>query len=265
MNTKEDVLKACTIEGNIVRLPNIKLDRKLYLEASTALGGIAAGGIGGTWNRKLQGFVFEKGYEEELVSLMAKISGGAKINLKKEFQFFETPSLLADWLVELAEPEMTDWILEPSAGRVAIVRAIWKRLMGKIVFGCEIEPMNVKALQAMGPFYCNMVEDFLTLNPEDIKTAFGELFDRIIANPPFNKNQDIDHIQKMYELCKPGGRIVSVASNHWREATNKKESEFRAWLFTVVKAKVYDIEEGIFKDSGTMVGTCVIVINKLLK
>jgi len=256
--TKQDVLKQCTIEGNIVRLPNIKLDRKLYLEVSTALGGIAAGGIGGTWNRQLKGFVFEKGYEDELASLMAKISGGEKINLQQEFQFFETPDLLANWLVELADPKMTDFILEPSAGRGAIVRAIWKRLPEKIIFGCEIQPSNVKALKAMGPFYSNITEDFLELEPS------LELFDKIIANPPFNKNQDIDHIQHMYKCCKPGGRIVSVASNHWMEGGNKKEAEFRAWLFGL-KAKVHDIEEGIFKDSGTMVSTCVIVIDKPLK
>ena len=37
MTTKEQVLQNCTIEGNIVKLPNIQLDRKLYQEVAKSL------------------------------------------------------------------------------------------------------------------------------------------------------------------------------------------------------------------------------------
>ena len=54
-----------------------------------------------------------------------------------------------------------------------------------------------------------MGDDFL--NPSEWATAFK--YDRIIANPPFTKNQDIDHVMQMWNFLKPGGRIVSIMSN----------------------------------------------------
>ena len=42
--TKEQVLQDCTIEGNVVKLPNIQLDRKDYQEVAKALEL-----IGGKW------------------------------------------------------------------------------------------------------------------------------------------------------------------------------------------------------------------------
>ena len=42
--TKEEVLQKCTIEGNIVKLPNVQLDRNEYLEVKKALEL-----IGGKW------------------------------------------------------------------------------------------------------------------------------------------------------------------------------------------------------------------------
>ena len=39
-----EILQQCTIEGNVVRLPDIKLERKLYLEVAKRLNF-----IGGKW------------------------------------------------------------------------------------------------------------------------------------------------------------------------------------------------------------------------
>lgn len=85
--------------------------------------------------------------------------------------------------------------------------------------------------------------------------------DRKIANPPFSKNQDIDHIRKMYECLKVGGRIVTIASKHWQISTNKKEAAFSEWL-DKLDAEIIDVEAGEFKESGTSIATCIIVIDK---
>ena len=37
MTTKEQVLQNCTVDGNVVKLPNIQLERKLYQEVAKAL------------------------------------------------------------------------------------------------------------------------------------------------------------------------------------------------------------------------------------
>jgi hypothetical protein len=65
----------------------------------------------------------------------------------------------------------------------------------------------------------------------------------------------------MYEVCKPNGRIVTIASKHWQIASNKKETEFKQWL-DVVGAEVHDIEAGAFKESGTSISACIICIEK---
>lgn len=91
--------------------------------------------------------------------------------------------------------------------------------------------------------------DFLTL-PENKKYSV------IIANPPFNKNQDIDHFYKMTKIAAK--RVISVMSNHWKHSSNKKETEFREFI-TSNNVQVIDIEAGIFKESGTMTSSCVLI------
>lgn len=246
-----EILKQCTISGNTVTLPVGQLDRKLYQEVSKRLNL-----IGGDWNRKVKGFIFK----EDPTKLMQDICNGQKRNIQKEFQFFETPPELADWLVELAEPILTDCIGEPEAGQGAILRAIWKKLPGKVIFGCELMELNRKVLAKMAHF-CLLMPDFLKLTPKDLITANGQLFDKVIANPPFQNNSDISHIIQMYLLTKEGGRIVTVASKHWQFSVEKKCQQFREWL-NEIGAEVKDVPAGTFKASGTMIETVCIVINK---
>ena len=95
MKTKQDVLQNCTIEGNIIKLPETQLDRKLYQEVAKSIQL-----IGGSWKGgKTQGFVFNSDPTE----LLSEITEGKNRNLKKEFQFFATPKTLADVLVGIAE------------------------------------------------------------------------------------------------------------------------------------------------------------------
>ncbi len=75
MTTKE-VLQQCTVEGNIVKLPAVQLERKEYKEVKKQLEL-----IGGKWKGgKTQGFVFE----EDPTELLEQISNGEKRNLKSE-------------------------------------------------------------------------------------------------------------------------------------------------------------------------------------
>jgi len=99
--------------------------------------------------------------------------------------------------------------------------------------------------------------------PEDdfLQLESGEVFDRIIANPPFAKNQDIEHINKMYRILKPGGIIVTLASNHWKTSTNARETEFRTWI-EYINAEITDLPAGTFKESGTEIATCMLKIKK---
>lgn len=238
----EEVLQQCTVDDNVVRLPGIQLERNQYLDVKKRLEL-----IGGKWKGgKVQGFVFES----NPTGLLYQISNGEKRDLKKEFQFFETPDHLADRLVELAEIKDTDTVLEPSAGRGAIVKAIHREFPATNVFGYELMDINQSFLVKLDHFRL-LGSNFL----EECDTSF----DVIVANPPFSKNQDIDHIKHMFGHLKPGGRLVSIASKHWQFAEGKKEKAFKEWI-DEVEADVYNVDRGEFKDSGTMIETCIIVI-----
>jgi len=244
--TKEQVLQDCTIEGNAVKLPNIQLDRKDYQEVAKALEL-----IGGKWKGgKIMGFVFVT----DPTDLLDQIANGEKRNLKKEFQFFATPEKLADELVYLADLKQHDTILEPSAGQGAIVKAINK--VCDVVPDCfELMDVNTLILKKSGLSFNLIGEDFLKNE--------GKTYSKIIANPPFTKNQDIDHLKEMYNCLSRGGKLVCITSESWVNGSQKKQVDFKNWL-EKEKAEIIDIEKGSFKESGTAVGGKIIVLEKPL-
>jgi phospholipid N-methyltransferase len=246
--TKEEVLQNCTVEGTTIKLPAQQLDRKLYQDVAKSLEL-----IGGKWKGgKVAGFVFN----EDPTELLQQIANGEKRNLKKEFQFFITPASLARELVFYADIDklIKPKILEPSAGQGAIVKAIFEKGNVRQVDCCELMPLNQIFLDKIDGTLL-IASDFLTLE------SYTEYYDRIIANPPFSCNQDIDHIKKMYDCLKKGGRLVSIASSHWQISSNRKETEFKNWLDSV-EAEIIPIPKGAFKESGTEIGGVIIIINK---
>jgi tRNA A58 N-methylase Trm61 len=246
MTALQESLSKCRVEGNTIFLPPIT-DGALpnYNEVRTAL--LKAGA-----KYKRNTFVFSSDAQPFIDRLMS----GASVNIKKEFQFFPTPPDIADWLVELAEIQEHHCVLEPSAGQGAIVDAIQRVIPGMHVFCYELMPENVAILSKKN--------HTTILGTDFLKHAVVLGPDRIIANPPFSNNQDIDHIRKMYDILQPGGVLVSACSKHWQLSKNRKETEFREWLDKEIwdMGYQYDIPAGRFKDSGTMIATQVLVIGK---
>ena len=238
-----DVLKQCTVDGLVIRLPDYQLDRKIYTEVAGKLEL-----IGGKWKGgKIKGFVFN----EDPTEYLEKLCNGDSINLKKEFQFFATPDCVADRLVELACIESEHLILEPSAGQGAIIKAIHRAHSGVNVDCYELMDLNRTFLERLPN--CTLVgEDFIVEESTSV-------YDRIIANPPFSKNQDIDHVLKMYERLADNGKLICIMSNHWRESSNKKEVAFKEFLWDA-GANIHEIEAGAFKESGTNISACIIVL-----
>lgn len=238
----KDIIKQGFLENNIYYLPNIQLDRKQYLEISKHLEF-----LGGKWKGgKIKGFIFDREINDidELL--------GNNIKIKKDVQFFETPEKIADKLVELAEIDNFQTILEPSAGRGRIIKSIQKFCSCQIDC-CEINDINKLYLEKINNINY-LCDDFLKLNTD-------KLYSRIIANPPFAKNQDIEHIMKMYSLLKKDGILVSISSKHWENSNNKKEKEFKNFL-DLIKAEIINIDAGEFKESGTNISSNIIIIRK---
>lgn len=254
MKIKDEILKIlaeCSIKENTIFLPNKQLDRKIYLAVNKHLEH-----IGGKWNRKARGHVFDSDPSDSFENMLLT---GETTDFKKEFQFFETPKELALKLVEMAEIDNVEHIrdiLEPSAGRGAIVDCIGKLPVGVLITLVELNHDNCINLIRKG---IGIVEegDFLSMNND----FFEDQFDRIIMNPPFQKQLDIDHILHAYSLLKEGGILVSVVSESPFFRENKKSVEFREFL-NRVNAEIIINPEGTFKSSGTMVRTRLIKIVK---
>jgi hypothetical protein len=222
--------------GNRLELPKDEQFAN-YAQVKKAL--LTAGG-----KYKKCGFEFT----DDAKAVQDRLIGGEVINDKKKYQFFATPLELAKRLIELADIQAHHSCLEPSAGQGAIADLMVSRSLNCVVV--ELMPENIKVLARKD--HLPIEGDFLDKKPE----TFGT-FDRIVANPPFTKNQDIDHIRHMYSMLKPGGKLVSMASKSWTFGSQKKQIAFRAWL-NEIDATVTNIQAGAFKESGTSVGSVII-------
>lgn len=249
--TTQEVLQQCIVDGLIVRLPDITLDRKQYLEVAKKLEL-----IGGKWKGgKTQGFVFE----QDPTELLSDIANGDDRNLKKEFQFFATPDHVADMMVDKLNYEPWMRVLEPSAGDGALIKALKRKFDVGYVDCYEAMELNIKKIN---PENGNSgIPGALIQGTDFLKCDSKDYYDIILANPPFTKNQDIDHIRKMFEVCKPGGTIVTLSSPSWTFGSQRKQIEFREWLDSL-GAEQIEIDLGEFKESGTTIKTVMLIINK---
>lgn len=241
----EEVLRHCTFGDNILRLPDVQLNPKSYAEVKTWI--MEAGGkwTGG----KTQGFTFD--FDASRVAGI--LLQGKRCNLKQEFQFFSTPPALAEWLVSLSDVKPEYAVLEPSAGTGAIINAIHKVCPEVSVDAFELMPENKQTLAKMKN---------VSIVGDDFTNGVPRLYDRIFANPPFAKNQDIRHTRMMYEALVPvGGQMCVITSRHWVQAPEKECAQFRDWLVEV-NAETHEIPNGVFDESGTNVATMAIVIKR---
>ena len=235
-NEVADVLSNSKIDGQELYLPEGQLDRKLYVAVNKVL--VA---IGGKWNRKARAHIFDCYPDYKIEEILLT---GSYTDAQKEYGFFETPDGLAKRMVEMANIQPGETVLEPSAGR----GAIWK-FIGYPVCDCiEINREN--------QLYANKID--MPLVGNDFFN-FHNKYDVIIANPPFTRQQDIDHITHMIELARRC--VVSVASSSVIFRTNKKTVEFRE-LIDSFDGKIIPLPEDSFKESGTKVCTCIIHVEK---
>lgn len=139
-----EVFAKCTVSDNILHLPTEQLDRKIYEDVKKQLEA-----VGGHWKGgKTQGFIFdaEISASDVLVQLQ---SGKDYAEAKKEFQFFATPDEVANEIVSHIDLKDDMKILEPSAGRGSLIKAV-QRINDKVKFDAyEAMPENRKYLEAL--------------------------------------------------------------------------------------------------------------------
>ena len=202
----EEILRHCTLENNILKLPQVQFNKKSYAEAKKWIEE-----AGGSWQGgKVQGFTFPFNAER----VFSILKDGKRCNLQQEYQFFETPDSVADWLIMLAGGiHEDDTVLEPSAGRGALIKAIHRACPSVMVECYELMPENREFLHSLG--------NVILLGEDFAKDSVGS-YSKIIANPPFANNQDIDHVRLMYDRLEEGGTLAVITSPHWKFASEKK-------------------------------------------
>jgi predicted RNA methylase len=209
--------------------------------------------LGGRWNKKAKAHLFDGDARE---AVEATIEAGEFVDAKKLFQFFETPDALADEVVKRAEiKNKSDLrILEPSAGTGQLIRALKRAGVTAFTQAIEIHPAHLSKLHGVVTDACTC--DFLALTPEA-----WEPFDYVIMNPPYAGQADIDHVRHACKFVKPGGRLVAIMSPGWTFRTNRKSVEFKAFVDEFNSDIIFN-EAGAFKESGTMIRTVTVVLDK---
>ena len=229
---------------------------------------------------------FEFPYPAEQV--LERIRNKETTNLKKTFQFYGTPEKLCKILCEHAFDPYENKklkILEPSAGQGAIIDSVLDWFKFESVH-CEID--SITAIEYMTENYQVLQNKYHDNNLIKLKNMdfleydkYINYFDIVIANPPFSNGQDIQHFMKMFEVCKPGGIIVSIMSNGFIYNSQKKFQKFRDFIGLPFDAQtryaakggceassengdliLKTFESGEFKESGTNVHTVMIAMRK---
>lgn len=169
--------------------------------------------------------------------------------------YFPTPAPIVEQLIELAGVESGDHVLEPSAGQGNISNELCK--IGAIVHAFELLPENRKILWDNGEgVFLYDEPDFMKADPATLPK-----FDSVVMNPPFEKQQDIDHVLHAYKMLKPGGRLVSVMAAGITFREDRKAKGLRE-LIDNSGGEIIPLPEESFKESGTMVRTVIAVIPK---
>ncbi len=242
------VLSLCQTNGNKLVLTG-QLERSLYVKTNKVLEA-----AGGKWNRKDKAYTFDV----DAIDAIEQVLLTGEITRPQELGCFFTPLNIVQRLIELADIRPGLTVLEPSAGIGNISRELDKITMP--VTSIEINRKYCDELKRYFITMCTatprkvICTDFLTVKPDPI-------FDRIVMNPPFNRQADIGHVCHALNFLKPGGKLVSIMSSGIVFRENKKTVDFRN-IIANHSGYIEQLPIGAFKESGTMVNAVIVIIPK---
>lgn len=210
--------------------------------------------LGAKW-RSRKGFVFSDDVDAAEKIRLALETG--EVLDPRRADFFPTPERLADALVAACEP--STWgddvrILEPSAGRGHIVRAVVRAHPGARITCVELLPDNASVLRASG--FDVTEANFLELTPAALPA-----FDVVAMNPPFGVRADIHHVRHALSFLKPGGRLAAIMSAGVAYRQDRLASEFRA-LVAEHGGSIANNPDESFLESGTGVRTVTVALRR---
>lgn len=249
-NELVNVLERCDIKGNNLFIPE-QLDRTMYAQLKKL-----CLNMNGVWNRKVGGIVFDRDPNDYIESI---ILTGSYTDVKKLYQFFPTPEKVVDIMIKFAEFKNTDIIFEPSAGSLNIVNKV-KPLVNNIY----VSELNPEHYEKYPKDLVMLSTDFLQVRKSQV---IARQINKIIANPPFNKLQDIDHVNHMIDLLEgvKDAKIITIMSPGYQYREVEKAKSFRNRLDNLQasgsKIQEIDLPEKSFSESGTNIKTVLLIID----
>lgn len=179
------------------------------------------------------------------------------------FGFYPTPDEPAATLLdqyEFGRParDGEKWrVLEPSAGTGNLAR---RCLDFAAVDCCEVQPHLAEQLRADNRYGNVWCQDFMALDP-----SVTGLYDRVVMNPPFDRERDIDHVMHAWKFVKPGGMLHAIMSAGTEFRETRKAEAFRQFATkhkTTWRDPFSDLPPGSFSEAGTNVNTVIVRLRK---
>ncbi|MDP3078652.1 DUF4942 domain-containing protein [Bradyrhizobium sp.] len=178
--------------------------------------------------------------------------GVFKLTPAKNFGFYPTPPEACDFALKDLHIASGMRVLEPSAGTGHLAG----RCLAGLVDCVEIQPDLAKGLDRLGVFKRVYCQDFLTLSPDNTG-----LYDRVVMNPPFDRERDIDHVMHALKFLKPDGFLIAIMSAGTDFRGTKKAQAFRT-MMQQMHATYRDLPAGSFSSVGTYVNTIAMQVWK---
>ncbi|WP_327385511.1 class I SAM-dependent methyltransferase [Streptomyces sp. NBC_01207] len=212
MKIDDDVLDAirnARCDGPALYLSG-QLEDRLYQRVNLALSA-----VGGKWDRWKRAHVFPINAAEAVAGLLAE----GEVTTDAERGYFPTPSALVDEILDLADLQTGQEVLEPSAGTGAMAERIADR--GAVVDCVELDPGRAEIIRNQDYARRVTVADFLAL-------PVSARYDRVVMNPPFAKQLDIRHVQRALRWVRPNGLLVAVMFAGLAFRNNVLAADFRS-------------------------------------
>jgi len=174
---------------------------------------------------------------------------------KKLDGFFPTPKPIISQMLELADIQPGDHILEPSAGKGDILDMLRLHHPENKITAVEQNGTLFDVLEAKG--HAVVRGDFLEHQGE---------YNIVIMNPPFEQGADIEHVRHAFNLLAPNGKLIAIMSEGPFFRSDTQATDFRNWLDEVA-GESEQLPEDAFNNAEafrkTGVRTRIVTITKL--
>lgn len=256
-----EALRGAVADHNSISLP-IVVDRKVYIEIDRALSRIAGGG---RWDRKARAHV----YNQDPRDALEELTGSAVVprpvaTRDKELSYWATPPALAKELIHGLDLAPGTWVLEPSAGDGAVVRALAEAYPHTRITAVEPDHGRRLVLRRSGPDSMHVQEQTFEDYAEFASTA-GIRWQAVVMNPPFTlpgrRYAWAEHLALAWDLLAPGGQLRAIVPASLGFGRQRPIAAARA-LIAWAGGTFRPAPAGAFRSAGTDVHTLIVEATK---